>query len=494
MRRSAPLLLMCAGLVVLGYLTASSALAGPGYPLDDSWIHQTYARNLGEQGEWAFLPGIPSAGSTAPLWSVLLAAGYALNLPPMTWTFCLGGLCLFGAAFTGERLFRSLSPGAAWRIPFAGLFLTGEWHLAWAAVSGMETLLAALLVLLVLWRVGQTRGEGWLWVGALIGLSAWVRPDGITLLGPALFVLLLGSLRPGSGLRVNRTVLTGLAWLAVGFALVFGPYLLFNWRIQGSLWPNTFYAKQAEYAILREAPLWQRLFQQWSLPWVGAGLFLLPGFLYAMVSAITGRRWHVLASLLWALGYTAVYALRLPVVYQYGRYIMPAMPVFWLLGLGGSLDLLRLLQKRRLGWVLARVGVASFVLVWFGFLLIGANRFATDVATIETEMVAAARWVAANTTAETRIAAHDIGALGFFAPRPLVDLAGLVSPEVIPLIRDEPALAHWLDAQQVEYLIVLNGWYAQLPQGKLLVWSSGGAFAEQQGGGNMEIYRWNGSP
>ncbi len=66
-------------LIAVIYLLASQFTYAIGFPLDDSWIHQTYARNLAQNGEWAFRPGIPSAGSTAPLWSALLALGF---LPP----------------------------------------------------------------------------------------------------------------------------------------------------------------------------------------------------------------------------------------------------------------------------------------------------------------------------------------------------------------------------------------------------------------------------
>src|SRR5512139_1211356 len=72
------------------YLFASSLIYHPGFPLDDSWIHQTYARNLALHGQWAFRPNMPSAGSTAPLWSALLAIGYWLGLAPYIWTFLLG--------------------------------------------------------------------------------------------------------------------------------------------------------------------------------------------------------------------------------------------------------------------------------------------------------------------------------------------------------------------------------------------------------------------
>ena len=73
------LILLLAGLAAVGgFLFASSRVHGPGFPLDDAWIHMTYARNLGQSGEWAFVPGKPSGGSTAPLWTGLLAVGFAL--------------------------------------------------------------------------------------------------------------------------------------------------------------------------------------------------------------------------------------------------------------------------------------------------------------------------------------------------------------------------------------------------------------------------------
>ena len=63
-------LLALAGVAL--YVAASSIIHEVGFPLDDSWIHQTYARNLAERGEWAFVPGEPSVASTSPLYTCLL--------------------------------------------------------------------------------------------------------------------------------------------------------------------------------------------------------------------------------------------------------------------------------------------------------------------------------------------------------------------------------------------------------------------------------------
>ncbi|NLF15366.1 MAG: hypothetical protein GX597_26550, partial [Anaerolineaceae bacterium] len=74
---SAPVVLGIVGgaaaLAVAGYLLVAWAAGYAGFPLDDAWIHQTYARNLAATGQLAYLPGQPSAGSTSPSWSFLLS-------------------------------------------------------------------------------------------------------------------------------------------------------------------------------------------------------------------------------------------------------------------------------------------------------------------------------------------------------------------------------------------------------------------------------------
>ncbi|NMC78490.1 MAG: hypothetical protein GYA59_03935, partial [Chloroflexi bacterium] len=116
--------------------------------------------------------------------------------------------------------------------------------------------------------------------------------------------------------------------------------------------------------------------------------------------------------------------------------------------------------------------------------------YSQDVAIIQSEMVQTARWVASHTQESDVIAVHDIGAMGYFSHRKLVDLAGLVSPEVIPFIRDETWLAQYLDHQRVDYLVTFPGWYPQLMRGKTIVYQTGAMFAPRNGGENMCVYRW----
>jgi hypothetical protein len=470
---------------VVGLYIARSAITGTlGFPLDDSWIHQVYARNLALRGEFAFLPGVPSAGSTAPLWTVLLAVAYWLGIDPRFWAYLLGALTLGLCAVAAGRLATDLLPRQAVIGLLAGVLVALEWHLGWAAASGMETVLQALFALVAF--VIPTRQP--LALGAWIGASLFVRPDG-ALLGVFALARMLSdsrapvgasdrttdSSRPAPALTnrlFGRSRLRALGLLAGGFLLMAVPYVSFNLWLTGTPWPNTFYAKQAEYAELQAYPIWERLFYLCTsagcnvglavVPWVGAQALILPGLLRYVYLAVRERQWVRLLPLAWAAALIFAYALRLPVTYQYGRYVMPVIPVLIVCSLVGLVDSFSQPNRHRIAWVIKRVWALSTAVVALFFVAVGSGRLANDVAWIEANMVATALWVQANTAPGDLIAAHDIGALGYHAERRILDTAGLISPEVIPFIRDEAQLEAWMRDRGAVYFVSPPGFYPAL--------------------------------
>ncbi len=489
-RRAVPTFLLVAVASVLacgGYLAQSKATYGLGLPLDDAWIHQTYARSLVERGEWAFQPGEPSAGSTAPLWTLILAIGRALGIAPLVWTYAAGIALLALTAWAGGLWLLQRQPGRKGWSAAAALLMAFEWHLVWAGVSGMETLALALLAVVV-FRLLEAENWRPLVLGTLLGMGVWLRPDALLLGVP----VLIAGLAP-EYLRERRG-LARMAWMLAAAAALLAAYLAFNQWISGDVWPTTFYAKQAEYAVLRGRPIWLRLFEQVRSPLVGMGVVLLPGMVAAVVRDVRQRRWARLAAPLWVCIHLTAYALRLPVAYQHGRYAMPVIPVLLLLGMDGLAMWARPVAPQPLRRVASRVWVASLIAVAAAFYLLGARAYAQDVAIIESEMVAASLWVATETEPDALVAAHDIGALGYFGRRRLIDLAGLVSPEVVPILRDEAALARYLDERQADYLMTFPGWYPQLVQRAEPVFSTGGAYSPAAGGENVAVYRWRPVP
>ncbi len=500
--RGMALLALTLGSVGL-YLLWAGTQGGLGFPLDDAWIHQTYARNLAHTGRWTYTGSQVSAGSTSPLWTLLLVPGHLVGVDPRAWAYALGAALLLGSGWLAWQVGRALGlpEGAAWGL---GALVVTEWHMVWAAVSGMETALFVFLSLALFWEyLRAAQGPRWAArqgciLGFLAGLLVLTRPDGVLL---AMWLALDGFLRLARRGPLARLLPLGAAAL-VGLLLPLMPYLSVNWAASRTLWPNTFYAKQAEYQeVARALSLGVRLMRLGATPWVGAQVLLLPGLLALAWPGWRGpgeagrRVRRALAPLAgWALSAIAVYALRLPVTYQHGRYLMPVIPALLILGGVGGWRWARPEARERLVRVAGRAWLLAYGACVLVFLALGARAYHWDTRFIETELVATARWLEAHTPEDALIAAHDIGAIGYFSRRNLVDLAGLVSPEVIPFIRDEHALLRYILARGADYLVTFPSWYPHLVQDPRLhlIFRTDAPWAPMLGGENLAVYRIGG--
>ncbi len=534
----APFIIVAAAVIgVAAYLRWAAATGVWGLGLDDAWIHQTYARNLVAAGQFAFLPGQSSAGSTSPLWTLLIALGYLFRVDYKWWTYALGTACLAMTALGVWRLSLQLFPEHPRAALSAGILCALEWHLVWAAVSGMETVLFTALVVWLMVAANQTSRPSGVRsptsdirqpasIGLLCGLLALTRPEGLMLVGLVLLTQIARGVRalfchserrladprrssgasdraseeslsrkaetrsPYSGQALSAQGdrfrdLLGLAWIVVVSAILLAPWLAFNWHVSGTPFPNTFYAKQREYAsLLAMTPFPQRLAQVFVAPFIGPLVLLIPGLIvaaWAHIRRITDpTAWVRLVPLVWVVAHLGLYAVRLPVTYQHGRYEMPVIPALITFGVGGMASLLRHAWHDTRLWprVFSRAAALAIAVTLLGFVVIGARAYATDVAIVEGEMVSVARWLEANAAPGDLIAAHDIGAIGYFSRRPLIDLAGLVSPEVIPIIRNEAQLGTYIRQRGAAYLVTFPSWYPHLTSASQLVPSFAGSARE----------------
>jgi len=502
-------------LATLAYVSLARASGLTGFPLDDAWIHQTYARNLAETGQLAYLPGQPSAGSTSPSWSFLLSVGYLLGLDYGLWAHLLGGLSLAAAAWLTYHLLLQLPsprphPGArrqAQAAILAGLLCAVEWHLVWAAASGMETMLfIALSLALLAYYANQVTSRGApggpaslqtertvvnaVGIGLLGGILTLTRPEGLVLAGLVIGALAVFPLPSDRSEVQFRLLTTGISLLALGVLLT--PYLFFNFTTSGSLFPNTYYAKQAEYRL--GGSFLVRLWRVLTPTFIGAQVLLVPGFGYAVYRLLRERNWPALLPFAWWSAFLVLYALRLPVSYQHGRYTMPTIPILILYGILGTASLLQPRSSSLLGRVLSRAVPVAVGLLALLFWARGAMAYRDDVAFIDGEMVSMAHWLNANTAADDLLAVHDIGAVGYLTDRPLLDLAGLITPEVIPFITDAGRLLSWMEAQDVAYAVFFPDFsptYEQLATDPRLqaIYCTGYAWTREQGHDNMCVYR-----
>ena len=464
------------------YLLYSNQYTGFGFPLDDGWIHQTFARNFAQDLSWSFQSGELSGGSTGPGWGLLLSVVYWLRIPPVIGTYMLGYMILLGSSIAAYVLVSRILPGNRVAGLGAGILISLEWHLVWSTLSGMETQLLILISLAVFCLLFQENISWWV-VGTLIGIAIWIRPDGITLIGPALMLMVLRHRKWPQTLQAALQLIAGPIFFT-------GMYFLFNLQVASQIWPNTFFAKQAEYSILRVDPIWIRFWNVSKQTVTGVGALLLPAALYQGWKAIQAKRWEFVAALIWSVGYLLIYAWRLPVVYQHGRYIHPVLPISYLVGWVGLLGILHVARERLWSRVFTRAWLASASLVLISFWLLGARAFALDVAVINSEMVRTAQWVEKNLDSDAVVAAHDIGALGYFGNREIIDLAGLITPDVIPFIRDEAQLDLYISDRGADYLVTFPGWYPKLTANRNEIYNTGGEYSPLFGAENMAVFEW----
>lgn len=293
-------------------------------------------------------------------------------------------------------------------------------------------------------------------VGVLCGLIIWTRPDGITFLGPALLVFLDMRIKKEIGLRKIFHLLLPLMILIV-------LYVWFNYSLSGNILPNTFYAKQIEYATELTQPIIKRMTEIFLVPLSGAGIFFFPGLILAILYGIKKRNAWLISSILWLLGYGLIYTIRLPLVYQHGRYLIPLIPIYYLVGLIGIQEI-RISGKYESikKYFSARVWIPAIILCALVFDVFGEMALIGDIKTINSLMVEPALWVHDHTDENAIVAVHDIGAMGYYGGRRLIDLAGLIQPELISMIRNEYEIQAYLLKGKADYLVSFTDWYPNL--------------------------------
>jgi len=454
--------LLAAGALALGlgvFLLREHQLAGvAGFPLDDSWIHFQFARNLAEGHGFSYNPDVPVAGSTAPLWTLTLGALFAVTGSHPLLAKLLGAAASLGAALLTGRLARAWTDDRVAGLLAAALAALSA-PLLWGALSGMEVSLAALLVAAGV--LAHTRGRE-LAAAVLLALAVLARPEAILVLG---LTWAAGPPAPG---RTPRYALAGV--------VIVGPWVAFNLVTGGTLLPATATAKieggLAGFLAGAREPAARTFFsrpwdfsKEWAR-WLWDVNGLLP-FLIVIGLALLwwrgGRRLGLPATalLLQPLAMALLAPYRGP-AFQEGRYAIHLLPLAFatavlpVAALGRTRAIAGLAHLRRV--LAAGLAAAALVSLWPA-----ATRYGWAVQNIEAMQVRLAQWVNAHAPLDARLALNDVGAIGYLSRRPVIDVMGLVTPAILPYKKDgENGVLRYLERACPDYLIVFPAWFPRL--------------------------------
>jgi len=446
--------LLLASLIALEAVSIIFYLARAGqfaFPLDDAWIHQSYARNLGLHGMMAFSPGIPSSGTTSFLWTLLLALGYVIKVPFFLWTFTWGGVFAVITAFIAARLNYKYF-GNFRNSCLVAVVCILEWHLAWAAVSGMEIGLFTCLTLLFF--LFLTRNVSPLALGALTGLIVLTRPEGILLAVIYGFKLLFMQPR-----EIKHISFQGVLFVST-FLIIISPWIVFNFTYGHHPFPNTIAAKFMHYGYPWSP--WRSLDYLWNVL-----LFFLDGSLLLIFPGACFRLYHSIRTkdtlhphpLFWFLTLIGIYSVTIPFIYDEGRYLIPLIPLVIVYGIEGISQFLETALRtplmRSMGWILLFVSVLA---LWVN----GSAQYSRRIQFYDLIHMQIARWINNHAPQDAVIATHDIGIIGYFTNRQIVDLAGLTTPELVPIMNDPQKTAEYLRSRHASYLIVYSSYFQEL--------------------------------
>lgn len=443
----APMLVLCAVPLWVALCVRT------GLPLDDHFITFTYARNLAQGHGFVYNGGEPYLGTTTPLLTLLLAL-LSLLLPgvgiPLI-AIWLGG-ALWAAAATLAFLIGKWLAG-----PLVGLlmaaFLMSIGVFPHVLSSEYPLMLVCSLAALY-WALSH---RYWL-AGVAFGLAFLARGDAAILAALAGLALLMRDRR--------------VPWaLVFGFTLVVLPWCIYGLIVFGNPLPATLAVKRAHRAVgawphlyigflrwLRAAGLG---FQVWL---AGVGVLAL----FALIWSFVKRHIWVAVLVLWGVIYAAAYlALDVHFYFWYG------IPLLASLALGAGLGLaylvgvqagprlppsgsaVRLSPARALAFLLAAV-----------LLVAGGSQVAETTASLrhvrvkQAGYVAAGRWLAEHTPPGSTAGLVEVGLVGYYSQRPIIDFLGLVTPGVDPyLVKHD--YAGMMEAYHPDYYVrnpEFDGW------------------------------------
>ncbi len=474
-----------------------------GFPLDDAWIHLQFARNVAEGHGFSFNPGVPSSGSTAPLWTLLLAVPLAAGVQPMAAAKILGLAGALVAALAAAALARHLTESRAAGV-VAGIAVALTPRMVWAGLSGMEvTLYTALSTLAVLAyaRAAGTGRPGVSW-GILAGLAGWARPETFVI-GPVLAAgWVLWSGRVAGTRRLTRGWWQPLA----AWALLVAGFVAFNYALGGRPMPNTYYAKAYGMGTvlglaagrwsdaLYDAVRFPIRFLDDSVRWQAEQGMWLFGAAVPGVLAALGRLGRpaprgagvILAILLVAPVAKGLVAPEPVLLVHDGRYVGHLLVLGIVICAIGFEALRRIVRP---GWMVLLLAMAALSQLAGGAAR-GAATYAAEVRNINDLQIRTARWIAAHTSQDARVATNDIGAIAFFGRRHILDTEGLVSPEAIWPKRMHRHL-EFLEASRPDVLVIFPNWYPKLAARTDLFEEVARITAEKviAGGESLVIYR-----
>jgi hypothetical protein len=418
---------------------------------DDSYISLTFARNIAEHGKLSFDGESWSTGATSTLHVILLAIMLKLGFAPFFTSIAVGvgGMILLAAGvyMLTWAIFRSHFAAFAGAIAISFMC-----YVPLDAGNGLET---TLFMAMVAWAAATyflgDRPRVRILTGVIVGLAVLTRPEGVFLL-PAFAV---HRWLDRDDTETLRDYVVDCIRLLLPGVIAFGALQLYALAVTGTLGGTG----NAKLQFFQEDQ--QSLEFKVSVAVDQIGLYLGPIVPFVILALLTvTRRAAVLLGLFWVpvlIFYTILFPGGL--LHYFFRYQHPILPFLAAFAGGGLLIAVDYARSHRDWAVRGLIAAALFLLGAYAFKEYMFYRDVYADTSLETlrDLEVMARDLNTIIEPDETLAAHDIGAIGYFSDYKVIDLVGLVNPDALEY-HNGRRLAEYLDEVRPEYVLAFPDW------------------------------------
>ncbi|MCX6984954.1 MAG: hypothetical protein NT118_09435 [Lentisphaerae bacterium] len=441
-----------------------------GHMWEDFFITFKYSKNLCEGNGLVYEKGEKVHGFTSPAGTLLPAFCYLVtgsdSFEKAIWLFrilfCIPAFAAAGVfvlfVFLRDNTIHKLTPAV-----FAGLLFIVEAKSVMFSVNGMET---GLMIFFLAWSFYLMSREkiDWLQNGVAWGGMMWTRPDSciyIAALAAAFFIF---------GFERRKPFVVSILKSSAITAVIYLPWFLWAWHYYGSPVPHTVMAKEGLIGPAGISGMLQHLFSRlpYTTSWIFAPAY--PQFegwspLVYVFSSLVG----VFAFIYWLIPYSAqdrigraasfvfflisIYFAYMP--FPYPWYFPPAAMIGIIVVVRGVFTLSKYMKKEenRVAFpVLCLFGI--FILMSVSLVLSSYEMMLQQKYIENGTRRQIGEWLKHNTAKTDRIYVEALGYIGYFSERKMLDFPGLVSPEVVELVkRDKLTYASVIDKLQPEWVV-----------------------------------------
>jgi hypothetical protein len=416
-------------------------------PLDDTFIHLQYARQIG-QGQWlSYNDGDrPTSGASSLLYVVVLGGAHFVGFSGhklLAFAIILGAGLLVLCTLLGYRLALRLA-GERRAGLWSGALIATNGAFVWGATSGMEVALVSVLILATLVAFESELCTRRFVLTPLVGaLCALSRPEGLifgVVITAAVVFELLRELTKSPQQSSRGTTMAMVLYALLPLGVGVGQYIFYK-IATGSTVQNGVVAKSLLYEpIFYPTEFVDAVFQNLTklsllvLTGLEPGNYLFPGTilffvlgtLYLAFKDSRHRTFAVASGTALVLAMSSTAMLGLPGVpwgWHHYRYLLPFFPPVLVLAVVGFYSL-RTLQAK--SWLPEALAGFALVCSLVGLPVWAATTGGNSLQ-INEQQISIAYWIRENLPPGARVGINDAGAIRYFGAHPTVDLIGLTT-------------------------------------------------------------------